>query len=113
MRQYGQRTAPDRPNQPCHKSRMPIARSRRVRNTIDFVPIADQVVWSLMRCSTISCCRNATFSASSQLLGLKNDVLRLKRKNISATIAADVKRFCHRIKADEVFGTHSWMKSLE
>jgi hypothetical protein len=40
----------------------------------------------------------ATFSASSRLLGLKNEAPRFKRKNISAAIAADVKRFCHQIK---------------
>jgi hypothetical protein len=28
------------------------------------------------------------------------------KDNISAAIAADVKRFCHQIKTDEVFGTH-------
>ena len=48
----------------------------------------------------------AAFSASSQLLGLKSDAPRFKRKNISATIAADVKRFCHQIKTADVFGTH-------
>src|SRR5215467_9934769 len=55
------------------------------------------------RCSTISCCLSAAFSASSQLLGLNNDAPRLKRKNISATIAADVKRFCHQIKNGQGF----------
>jgi hypothetical protein len=40
-------------------------------------------------------------------LGLKSEAARFKRKNISATITADVKRFCHQIKTDEVFGTHS------
>jgi hypothetical protein len=32
---------------------------------------------------------------------------RFKRKNISATMVVDVKRFCRQIKTDEVFGTHS------
>jgi hypothetical protein len=32
---------------------------------------------------------------------------RLKRKNISAAIAADVKRFYQQIKTDDVFGTHT------
>jgi hypothetical protein len=41
------------------------------------------------------------------VLGLKNEAPRFKRKNISAAIAADVKRFCHQIKTDEVFGTHN------
>ena len=43
------------------------------------------------RCSTMSCCLSAAFSASSQLLGLKNDATKFKRKNINAAIAADVK----------------------
>jgi hypothetical protein len=34
-----------------------------------------------------------------------------KRRNISATIIADVKRFCHEIKTDEVFRTHRAMPS--
>src|SRR5262249_34584096 len=55
------------------------------------------------RCSTMSCCLSAAFSASSRLLGLNNDAPRLKRKNISATIAADVKRFCHQIKNGQGF----------
>src|SRR5262249_60061668 len=55
------------------------------------------------RCSTISCCLSAAFSASTQLLGLNNDAPRLKRKNISATIAADVKRFCHQVKNGQGF----------
>jgi hypothetical protein len=58
------------------------------------------------RCSTISCCLNAAFSAASRLLGLKIEAPRFKRKNISAAIAANVKRFCQQIKTDEVFGTH-------
>jgi hypothetical protein len=48
-----------------------------------------------------------TFSASNQLLGLNNDAPRRKRKNISATIAADVKRFCHQIKTDKVFSVRT------
>src|SRR5262245_51719242 len=55
------------------------------------------------RCTTMSCCLSAAFSASSRLLGLNNDAPRLKRKNISATIAADVKRFCHQIKNGQGF----------
>jgi hypothetical protein len=39
-------------------------------------------------------------------LGLKNEAARFKRRNISAAIAADVKRFCHQIKTDESFGIH-------
>src|ERR1700737_2427840 len=59
-----------------------------------------------LRCSTISCCLSAAFSASSRLLDLKSEAPRFKRRNISAAIAADIKRFCHQIKTDEVFGTH-------
>jgi hypothetical protein len=40
------------------------------------------------------------------LLGLKIEAPRFKRKNISATIVVDVKRFWRQIKTDEVFGTH-------
>ena len=61
----------------------------------------------IFRCSTISCCLSAAFSASSRLLDLKIEPPRLKRKNISAAIAADVKRFYQQIKTDDVFGTHS------
>jgi hypothetical protein len=34
------------------------------------------------------------------------------KRNISATIVADVKRFSHQINTDEVFGTHSGPHSL-
>jgi hypothetical protein len=40
-------------------------------------------------------------------LDLKIEPPRLNRKNISAAIAADVKRFYQQIKTDDVFGTHS------
>src|SRR5262245_50946303 len=50
---------------------------------------------------------HGAFSASSELLGLNNDAPRLKRKNISATIAADVKRFCHQIKKRTRFSVHT------
>src|SRR5262249_45137361 len=55
------------------------------------------------RCSTMSCCLSAAFSASSQLLDLNNDAPRFKRKNISVTIAGGVKPFCHQSKTDKVF----------
>src|SRR6266540_7251636 len=58
------------------------------------------------RCSTISCCLSAAFSASSRLMDLKGEAAKFKRSNISAAIAADVKRFCHQINTDEVLGTH-------
>src|ERR1700730_16768037 len=63
-----------------------------------------------LRCSTISCCLSAAFSASSWLLGLKSEATMFKSKTISAAIAADVKRFCRQIKTDGVFGTHSWIE---
>jgi hypothetical protein len=37
---------------------------------------------------------------------LKNEATKFKQRNISATIAIDVMRFCHQINRDEVFGTH-------
>src|SRR5207247_5815810 len=50
--------------------------------------------------------RSAAFSASSRLFDLKSDATRLKMRNISATIMADVMRFSHQINTDEVFDTH-------
>ena len=47
------------------------------------------------------------FSASNRLLGLRSEVIRFKKRNISATIVADVKRFFLQINTDQVFGTHS------
>jgi len=61
-----------------------------------------------LRCSTITWCLSAAFSASSRLLGLNAEATRFKRKNISATIVADDKRFYHRIKTDDVFDTHRY-----
>jgi hypothetical protein len=60
------------------------------------------------RCSTISCCLSAAFSASSRLLDLKAEAPRFKS---SATIVAEVKRSCHRVKTNKVFSTHRWQKS--
>src|SRR5262245_47924770 len=59
-----------------------------------------------LRCSTITWCLRAAFSASSRLLGLKGEATRLKTKNISATIVADDKRFYHRIKRT-TFSAHT------
>jgi len=39
-----------------------------------------------------------------QLLGLKSDAPRFKRKKISATIVADIKRFCHQIVFCYLYG---------
>src|SRR5271166_5662322 len=65
-----------------------------------------------LRCSTISCCLSAVFSASSRLFDLNGEANSLKRKHSSATIAVDVKRFSHQINADEVFGTHRYVSSI-
>jgi hypothetical protein len=49
------------------------------------------------RCSTVSSCRSAAFSASSRLLDLKSEAIRFNNRNISAAIVADVRRFCYEI----------------
>jgi hypothetical protein len=67
----------------------------------------------IVRCSTISCCLSAAFFASSGLLDLKIEPPRLKRKNISAAITADVKRFYQQIKTDNVFGTYRELRTRE
>src|SRR5262245_50758277 len=59
-----------------------------------------------LRCSTITWCLSAAFSASSGLFGLKGEATRFKRKNISSTIVADVKRFGHQIKRTR-FSAHT------
>jgi hypothetical protein len=63
------------------------------------------------------CWKNAFPQRSSLLFGLDqlayecNERLLFgtiaARKEISAAIVADVKRFCHQIKTDEVFNTHT------
>src|SRR5262249_42445181 len=40
-------------------------------------------------------------------LGLEKQAARFTKRNISATIVADVKRFSYQINTDEVFGTHN------
>jgi len=55
-----------------------------------------------LRCSTISGCLSAAFSASSRLFDLNSETNSLKRKQSSATIAVDVKRFYHQSNTDEV-----------
>jgi hypothetical protein len=52
----------------------------------------------------------AAFSASSRLFGLKSEVNRFKTKNISAIIAADVRRFGHPIKRTR-FSVHTLINS--
>src|SRR6266446_8179109 len=49
----------------------------------------------------------ATFSASSRLFDLNGETKRVRKKQSSAIIAADVRRFSYLINTDEVFGTHS------
>jgi hypothetical protein len=44
-------------------------------------------------------------SAPTQSRGLLK--IEVHRKNISATIVSDVKRFCRQLKTDEVLGTHT------
>src|SRR6266404_9413844 len=51
--------------------------------------------------------RSAAFSASSRLFDLNGEANRVRKKQSSAIIAADVRRFGHVINKDEVFGTHS------
>ena len=50
-----------------------------------------------VRCSTVSCCRSAAFSASSRLLDLKSEATKFNNRNISAAIVADVRRFYYEI----------------
>ena len=59
-----------------------------------------------LRCSTINCRLSAAFSASSRLLDLKSDATRFKKRIISVTLVANVRRFCQQINTDEIFGTH-------
>jgi hypothetical protein len=48
----------------------------------------------------------AAFSASSRLLDLNGEANRLRKKQSSAIISADVRRFGHVINKDGVLGTH-------
>src|SRR5436190_4052375 len=59
-----------------------------------------------LRCSTISCCLRAAFSASSRPLDLKSEATRFKQSHISAAMAADIKRFGHQIKRTR-FSAHT------
>ena len=65
-----------------------------------------------LRCSTISWCRSAAFSASSRLFDLNGEVSRVRRKQSSAIIADEFGRFGHAIDTHEVFGTHSPPSSI-
>ena len=45
-------------------------------------------------------------------MDLKSEATRFKKRNISATIVANVRRFCHQINMDEVFDTHQVMRQI-
>jgi len=47
-----------------------------------------------------------TFSASSRLFDLNGETKRVRKRQTSAIIAADVRRFSYLINTDKVFGTH-------
>jgi adenine-specific DNA methylase len=49
----------------------------------------------------------AAFSAPSRLFDLNGETNRVRKKQSSAIIAADVRRFSYLINTDEVFGTHN------
>src|SRR3984893_19598523 len=49
--------------------------------------------------------RSAAFSAPSRLFDLNGETNRVRKKQSSAIIAADVRRFSYLINTDEVFGT--------
>jgi hypothetical protein len=51
--------------------------------------------------------QRSAFSASSRLFDLNGEANTVRKKQSSAIIAADVRRFGHVINKDEVFGTHS------
>jgi hypothetical protein len=51
------------------------------------------------RRSTANWRRRAAFSASSPLFDLKGEASSVSKKQIRATIVADIRRFCHRIKS--------------
>src|SRR5260370_948884 len=70
-------------------------------------PPRDRPRPTLIRCSPISGGRGAEFLASSRLFGLKGETSRARKKQNSAIIAADVRRFSYLINTDEVFGTDS------
>ena len=52
-------------------------------------------------------CVGATFSASSRFFDLNGETKRVSKKQSSAIIAADVRRFSYLINTDDVFGTHN------
>jgi hypothetical protein len=44
-------------------------------------------------------------------MDLKSDATRFKKRIISVTIVANVRRFCQQINTDEVFGTHRFKET--
>src|SRR5258708_37344338 len=50
---------------------------------------------------------SAAFSASSRLFDLNGETDRVSKRQKSAIIAVDVRRFGHAINTDKVFGTHT------
>jgi hypothetical protein len=50
---------------------------------------------------------HGSFSASSRLFDLNGEANNARKEHNSATIVADVMRFCYAIKPGEVFGTHN------
>ena len=69
-------------------------------------PLVRRTRLRTLRRNTISGRRRATFSASSRLFDLNGETNRVNKKQSSAIIAADVRRFSYLINTDEVFGTH-------
>src|SRR6516164_1620045 len=69
-------------------------------------PLVRRTRLRTLRPNTISGRRRATFSASSRLFDLNGETNRVNKKQSSAIIAADVRRFSYLINTDEVFGTH-------
>ena len=62
-----------------------------------------------MRCSHSAAAVDAgvkAFSASSRLFDLNGETNSVSKKQNSAIIVADVRRFCHQINTHGVFGTH-------
>jgi hypothetical protein len=49
-------------------------------------------------------------SASSRLFDLNGETKRVRKRQSSAIIAADVRRFSYLINTDKVFGTHTGCK---
>jgi hypothetical protein len=55
---------------------------------------------------------NVREDEASRLFDLNGETDRLRKRQKSAIISVDVKRFGHAINTDQVFGTHSVRDSL-